>query len=547
MLLNLSVRNFVLVKELEFSLGPGLTAITGESGAGKSILMDALSLVLGSRASRLATRPNSSQCEVVAEFEAPASTVAVMTANLWSDEENPKQCIVRRTVTSDGRSRAWINRTPVNIGSLRKLCSPLVEVHGQFTQQRLSDPAVQLEWLDDYGSDQRLVEKVASSYSDWQERSTKLEQLESKLENQRQRIELLTYQIEELDDLELAESEFETLTKQYKRISQANETKAIVAEALSTLADHIFEELVRVRKALESISDEDAHLQSVRTILNDTDVQVDESRMELERYLDSLNFDPQQLERVEFRLDRIHSAARKHRVQSNELFTHAERLRGELASLHADDTELRQLHKDVENLQTGFSKLASELHDTRMKNAPRFIASVRKILSQIALPNVALNVNFAKTENFRGRDAIEYMIATNEEFEPMPMRQIASGGEMARIALALMVVVAKKSQLPCLVLDEADIGVGGVTADTIGRMLRELSSHTQIICVTHAPQVAALADNHLRVTRDENDEISIDAIENENRVEEIARMVGGQKINEESREYARSLLNGAQL
>ena len=537
----------MLVQELEFSLKPGLTAITGESGAGKSILMDALSLVLGSRASRLATRPGTSQCEVVAEFELPEveAVLSLMDANQWTDEDNPTQCIVRRTVTSDGRSRAWINATPVNVGALRQLCSPLVEVHGQFTQQRLSDPAVQLEWLDDYGSNPQLVNQVATAYSDWREQNSQLEQLASTLENQRQRIELLNYQIEELDELELGASEFELLTRRHKRIAQAHDTKSIVATALSSLGESVYEELVRVRKALETIEDDNPSLNNVQAVLQDTDVHIDESRMELQRYLDSLNFDPQELERVEFRLDRIHSTARKHRVQSNELYAHAKRLREELDSLRSDETELQQLRNNVNVLANKYSELATQLHDIRVHNAPRFIASVRKTLAQIALSHVALNIDFADAENFRGMDAIEYMIATNEEFEPMPMRRIASGGEMARIALALMVVVAKKSRLPCLVLDEADIGVGGVTADTIGRMLRELAAHTQIICVTHAPQVAALADNHLCVSRDKDDEISINAMKDEDRVSEIARMVGGQEINSESREYARSLLNGA--
>lgn len=547
MLLNLSVRNFVLVKELEFSLQPGLTAITGESGAGKSILMDALSLVLGSRASRLVARPGSSHCEVVAEFDLSDSPVAnaLLDENEWLDDELSQRCIVRRTVRTDGRSRAWINGTAVNASALRSLCRPLVEVHGQFTQQQLSDTEVQLEWLDDYGTSTELLEEVGSSFGEWRRQAQKMAQVSQTLEATRQRTELLTYQLDELDDLDLGESEFKKLTRHHKRVIQAQETKGLAGQALDTLGGSAFDELVRLRQQLDQIEDDDGHLHTARELLAQTDVHIDEGRMALQRYLETLEFDPDELQRTESRLDRIHTTARKHRVSANDLFSHAQQLRRELESLKSVETDIAELRSNVQQLECEYTELSAQLHDVRKRNAPKFVQAVQAILKQVALPNVSLRIDFSATQNARGNDAIDYMITTGEGFDPLPVRRIASGGEMARIALAIMVVVARKSRLPCLVLDEADIGVGGVTADTVGRMLRNLSEKSQILCVTHAPQVAALADNHLRVFRNESDDIEVEQITDANRVEEIARMVGGQDVNRESRNYAQSLINGA--
>ena len=547
MLLNLSVRNFVLVKELEFSLQPGLTAITGESGAGKSILMDALSLVLGSRASRLAARPGTSHCEVVAEFDFADSPMAnaLLDENEWLDDELSQRCIVRRTVRTDGRSRAWINGTAVNASALRSLCRPLVEVHGQFTQQQLSDTEVQLEWLDDYGTPTKLLEEVGSSFGEWRKQAQKMEQVTQTLEGTRQRTELLTYQIDELDDLDLDESEFKQLTRHHKRVIQAQETKGLAGQALDMLGGSAFDELVRLRQQLDQIEDDDGHLHTARELLAQTDVHIDEGRMALQRYLETLEFDPDELQRTESRLDQIHTTARKHRVSANDLFSHAQQLRRELESLKSVETDIAELRSKVQQLGCEYAELSAQLHDVRKRNAPKFAKAIQEILKQVALPNVSLRIDFSETQNARGKDAIDYMITTGEGFDPLPVRRIASGGEMARIALAIMVVVARKSRLPCLVLDEADIGVGGVTADTVGRMLRNLSEKSQILCVTHAPQVAALADNHLRVYRNESDDIEVEQITDANRVEEIARMVGGQDVNRESRNYAQSLINGA--
>ena len=548
MLAYLTVRNFALVANLELHFVDGLTVITGESGAGKSILLDALGLVLGQRASRAQIRPNSRECEVCAEFDlsnAPQSQ-ELLTTNGLQDKDDSNRCVVRRIASVDGRSRAWVNASPVSLGTLRELCSSMVAIHDQFAQQQLLGATTQLSWFDDFVAQPRLVEKVKTSYRKWRTHSDKYESERQRINEARERRELLQYQIEELDAFQLQEHEFEQLSTRYKRLNQTQSILAAVGQALAALEENHNPGIGRTRSELDKVDDTSPELISARELLDGVEVGIDESIRQLRVYVEALTTDEDSLDEVAARLDQIHDLARKHRVQSANLYTKAIELHDELNSLNEDENQLVKLRESVSTAREAYQACAKELTQLRTGSAKPFAASGIATLNEIGMRQAKFEVAFAKSEGETGLENVDFAVSANSRYSPGPLNAIASGGELSRISLAILVVVASNSKLPCLILDEADIGVGGTTADDVGRMLRRLAAHTQVVCVTHAPQVAALGDAHVRVLKTHEQDVAACELTGKDRVEEIARMVAGHRINEESRKYASVLLEEAQ-
>ncbi|MCY4128396.1 MAG: DNA repair protein RecN [Gammaproteobacteria bacterium] len=548
MLAYLTVRNFALVANLELHFVDGLTVITGESGAGKSILLDALGLVLGQRASRSQIRPNSQECEVCAEFDlsnAPLSQ-QLLAANGLQDKDDANRCVVRRIASVDGRSRAWVNASPVSLGTLRELCSSMVAIHDQFAQQQLLGATTQLSWFDDFVAQPRLVETVKTSYREWRAHSDKYESERQRINEARERRELLQYQIEELDAFQLQEHEFEQLSTRYKRLNQTQSILAAVGQALDALEQNHNPGIGRTRSELDKVDDTSPELNSARELLDGVEVGIDESIRQLRVYSEALTTDEDSLDEVAARLDEIHDLARKHRVQSADLYTKAMELHEELNSLNEDENQLVKLRESVSTAREAYQACAKELTQLRTGSSKPFAASVIATLNEIGMRQAKFEVAFAKSEGETGLESVDFAVSANSRYDPGPLKAIASGGELSRISLAILVVVASNSKLPCLILDEADIGVGGTTADDVGRMLRRLAAHTQVVCVTHAPQVAALGDAHLRVLKTHEQDVAACELTGKDRVEEIARMVAGHRINEESRKYASVLLEEAQ-
>ena len=547
MLATLTVRNFTLVRSLNIDFSPGLTVITGESGAGKSILLDALSLVLGARVRQDQIAAGSENCEVIAEFDlsqSPASQKQIEQQGL-SDSHDPNLCIVRRTATTGGRSRAWLNSTPTNLDSIRDLCESLIGVHGQFEQHQLLNRDAQLEWFDDFAIDQKQLTEVQRRYQSWQDSKDELRARSDELGLELNQKELLEYQSSELDSLELEENEFTTLMREFKRHTQAREILAVLAEAEETINNSIQPLVARISRQMQGVDDEERSLNETRELLSSTEIQLEEARNSLSRYRESVDIDDSQLEALDQRINLIHDVARKHKVSPNSLYQHISRVQTRLEQLKQSESELKRLHQAVEEREEQFNNYSEELSKSRQKQAKQFCAEVLQTLSAIALPDARFNINFTRTQNSRGVDALEYLISTNQGYDAMPLNRVASGGELSRIALAILLVVARQSRLPTLILDEADIGVGGTTADVIGRMLRSLAQNNQVICVTHAPQVAALGDAHLFVSKCNTWGITVESLTGEERVTEIARMVGGRAVDDRSRTYARALLQDA--
>ena len=547
MLTQLNIQNFVLVENLEITFDSGMTVLTGESGAGKSILLGALGLVLGARATKRVIRTGAERCEVSAEFSIEDNEIAQSyLAQLdLLDANAPHHCLVRRVVRGDGRSQAYINTSPVNLSVLAELCSPLIEIHGQHQHQRLLDRHTQLAWLDDYGVNNTIRETVSNAFSLWHTAKKELETLQLNTQATTARSDLLQYQIGELKSLGLSEGEVGQLDASYKRLVQAKDIRLRISKIDESILERLLPETGQWNRELHEIDDDHNALVTARELLNSSEIQLLEAQNELRVYSETLEIDEQGLADLEQRLTAIHDVSRKHRVKANELETRQKELESELGTISGDQQRLNTLSQKVAGHKKMFQKHASILSSARRKHAVPFQRDVCGTLDTLNLPGVRLTLDFVDAESNTGLETVDYLVATNHPNPPGRLRDIASGGELARISLAIQVVAAQRSQLPCLILDEADIGVGGTTADVVGRMLKKLASHTQVVCITHAPQVAALANTHMKVEKSKHQDTSIEILLDTGRIDELARMLGGRKITDETKDFARTLLADA--
>ena len=549
MLKQLTVRNFALVKRLDIELGPGLTVITGESGAGKSILLHALDLVLGGRADRTSVRPDASSTEVTAEFhlDERGEALKYIAERALQDDAEPHRCLVRRTATSAGRSRAFINGTPVNVSALQNLCAPMVDVYAQNQHRSLLERSTQLKLLDDFGVPPDLSDSVRVCHGDWQTLTSELTEMEQRTRSTRERMDLLRYQVDELNALALVEGEVEALTQRHKRLSSATDIQFVIGTHTETLDEHLLPQLSRIRADLGDIDDDHAALEAARQHMEAGRIEAEEGLSALRAYFEAVPVDPAALKEVEERLDAIHDAARKHRVSAKDLVLHARAVVAELDALEVDEARLESLREVCEASEGKYRAAGALLSEARAGAARSFEKAVGAALAELGFGQASLSVRFTPAENERGLETVDFLFFSNPRYPPGLLKTIASGGELARISLAICVVAAARSDLPCLVLDEADVGIGGTTADVLGRMLLRLAKHTQVICVTHAPQVAALGDAHLRVGKTTSDDTVIESLDADKRIDELARMLAGQRITSETREYAQTLLAGGKI
>ncbi|MCZ6710042.1 MAG: DNA repair protein RecN [Gammaproteobacteria bacterium] len=545
MLKTLIVRDFALVESLDINLQSGLTVITGESGAGKSILLGALGLVLGDRADTDTIRPGANRADVSAEFDISGDSVAqgFLAEHALDDADQPSRCLVRRLVNSEGRSRAFINGIPTTRQLLRSFTGALVDIHGQHENQRLAEPGVQLSLLDDYGVAAKPLDACRISYRSWQSARGEARELEASLASKDDRASLLAYQLEELATLALGPGEFESLQVEHKRLSQAQSLRETVANCLAQLEDT--DTLGRASRELTAIDDNHPQLTAANEFLSAATALLADAVKDLRDYDSSLVVKPEQLASLDERLTSVLNLARKHRVAPLDLVEHVDALQTELDSISTDRTALDSLRDAATRYETDFHKQARKVSRQRHKAAAGFASAVSQCMNALGIDGGALSVEFREGESERGLETAEFQVITNPKYPAAPLARIASGGERARISLAIQVVAAEKSALPCLVLDEADVGVGGTTADVVGRLLRSLAEHTQVLCVTHAPQVAALGEHHLRVQKTAEQDTRIEALSKDSRISELARMLAGSDITDKSRDYAKTLLEEA--
>lgn len=543
MLKQLTIQNYVLVEQLDISFSNGLTTITGESGAGKSILLGAVNLLLGERARSDTVRPGASKADISAEFALhPTSALQQKLLNDELIDPDADTCLLRRVISAEGRSRAFINAVPVTLNYLKEVGDALVEIQGQNEHQRLADRNVQRALLDDYANQGAQSAKVKALYQAWKTTEQRIHELQERVATQDDRKELLSYQLQEFNTANLQAGELEQLEKEQKRLAQAQQILHTLNQAQVEL--EALDNLRSTARSVDEIDDEHPQLTASKETLGAALNLLDDAARDLRHYQEQVVVDPQALADIDARLQMIYELARKHRVQPEQLVEHATTLEAELAAMTSDSSDLDELLAAQEKQHQGFVREAQKLSKARHKHSKPFCQAVEKYMHALGIGQGALSLVFHEHEGEQGLEQLELHVTTNEKFAPGPLNRIASGGEQTRISLAIQIVAAATSALPCLVLDEADVGVGGTTADTVGRILRDLAEHTQVICVTHAPQVAALGQNHMRVSK-HGDQTDIQPLTHDERIEELARMLAGADVNTKARNYAQELLSQA--
>ena len=543
MLKQLTVQKFIIVNHLNIDFEKGLTTITGESGAGKSILLGALNLILGQRSSADMVRPGASHANITAEFEfgkMHQSRNILEDAGIPLDEQT--SCLIRRTISADGGSKAFINETPVTLRFLQETTSTLVNICDQNENQNLTETSSQMAFLDNYAGAADTASSTRELYKNWQQMLKRVDELEQTNQRETDRKELLNYQLNELRSLSLLENEFEQIENEHRRLSNSKElidSTENVLEVISRL-----EELRQSNAKISGINDSSPHLDSAKENLSSALSLIDDAERDLKKYQDQIVVDPNYLSQLESRLSAILTTAKKHRIEPSELHSHTQRIEDSLDSVKDLEIELNQLRKSSEELEQKFLEESRKLSKRRRQYSDQFCADVGAHMSALGINNGRLSINFKEHISIHGIETAEFKVQTNPKFEPAPLKKVASGGEQTRIFLSIQIVAAKTTQLPSLILDEADVGVGGTTADTIGRLLLDLGANTQVICITHAPQVAAIGQSHMRVVK-EDSEATIENLDYDMRVEELARMLAGSGITEKTRDYANTLLKEA--
>ncbi|MEJ2645341.1 MAG: DNA repair protein RecN [Gammaproteobacteria bacterium] len=556
MLTHIHVRDFVIVDELDLELGPGMTALTGETGAGKSILVDALGLVLGDRGDSSVIRHQAERAEISAAFELaehPDARTWLQERDLDADGE----CQLRRIITREGRSRGYINGRPTPIQSLKELGNLLVDIHGQHEHQSLLRRDTQRQLLDDFGGLGPSVELVSNAYRHWRGLRDELESLRSADQDRSSRLDLIGFQVRELEALALQDGEYAELDEEHARLANAGRLLETCRQAVDALYDSdqgsAHSLLSHAAGELAPLADIDPRLAGARELLDSAVIQLQEGIDELRGYLDRLDLDPARLQWVEDRIGDIHQLARKHRCEPVELPNLLEHLQSELDTLEHADEHLVALEQAVDAATTDYRRAAETLSRERREAAADFNARVTEVMQGLGMPGGRFEVDVQNASGGRftawGLDQIEFQVAANPGQPAMPLAKVASGGELSRISLAIQVIAAGSNHVPSLVFDEVDTGVGGGVAEVVGRKLRTLGDSHQVLCVTHLPQVAAQAHHHLQVSKlagSQSTRTRIRALSDEERIDELARMLGGIEITTSTRTHAREMIEQAQ-
>jgi DNA repair protein RecN (Recombination protein N) len=557
MLVHLAVNNYAIVDHLELEIGGGMTAITGETGAGKSIMLDALSLTLGDRADSGAVRPGTDKADILATFDIskiPEATAWLAERDLASEDQ---QVILRRVITAEGRSRGYINGSPCPQQDLKALGGMLIDIHNQHEHQSLLKPDTHRRLLDDYAGSRELSRQVQLAAQRCKQTEQALHRASQQGEEQSSRLQLLTYQLEELDNLSLQEGEIQELENDQRQLANAEQIMQSCQQVINLCSENdsgsVLQALTASQQRLAAFKNNHHSLEEANGMLASAQIQIEEAVGELTRYLDHFEADPERQRQVEERLGFIHDLARKHRVNPDELTALQQKLIDELEGMQQQDLDAERLTEELEAFREHYRQLAAELSAVRHTAAVSLGEEVTRQIQQLGMPGgqvkVQLQPNDPQAFMPHGQESVELLISANPGQPPKPLAKVASGGELSRISLGIQVTTAQTSRVPTLVFDEVDVGIGGPTAEIVGSMLRKLGSSGQVLTVTHLPQVAAHGHQHLFVRKEQTDESTstrIDHLSQEGRVQEIARMLGGVDMTEESLAHARKLMSVAQ-
>lgn len=558
MLAHLSISNFAVVKQLSVQLEKGLTAITGETGAGKSIAIDALSLCLGERADANAVRKGAAKAEIIAHFSLSNNLLAKAFLNeheLTSDEDE-NSCFIRRIISKEGRSKAFINGIPASLQQLKGLGQYLLAIHGQNTHLQLLKEEYQRDLIDAYANHNELIEAVKITYDAWREKQKTLQNLQAQAQQREDRIQLLTYQVHELDDFAIEEGEFEEIETEHKRLSNGQS----LLEQAQTSVYNLYESdegnaLSVIQNSVERLGEletHDASLTPIIGMLNDAAIQVEEASRELRSYCDHLEIDPLRLQQVEARYAKAMELAKKHMVMPEALYEHHQALSAEFNALGDQETLLGTLEGDVAKSRDEYLVATGKLSESRAQAAVALANDIELQIRQMNMPHakVMIGVNYDELKKpvSTGLDSVEFKVSTNPGQDADKLEKVVSGGELSRIGLAIQVIASDNHATPTMIFDEVDTGISGPTASIVGGLLRRLGKQSQVMCVTHLPQVAAQAHNQLFVTKltdGESTETQMLPLTKQDRVDELARLLAGDKITKSALANAKELLKSA--
>lgn len=549
MLSSLTIQDFVIVDKLDLQFAPGMSVLSGETGAGKSILIDALSLCLGARADASQVREGCDRANITAVFE--LNPAAKLILDEQSIDCSEGELHLRRAIESNGRSKAYINGTPVPASTLKELSETLIEIHGQHAFQTLAKQSEQLRLLDDFGQHHPMLQSTALAHSQLRKAEKALKLAQSNQEDLAAKRENLQWRLDTLAQVAPKQGEWETLSSDFDRLSHGAELiegTQHASDVLSQNENSLLDQLTQLLEKLNHLSTRDPMLEGIVKTLSEGEILIREASYDLGHYLKHCDLDPDTLAEVETRMSLWHETARKLRLQPETLHAELQNTEAEIKALE-EGFDLEKLEQEFNIALKNYSEQANALSTTRKKSAQELSKRVSESMQTLSMQGGVFVVDVAKgLPSAKGSDSIEFRVAGHPGVTPQPIQKVASGGELARISLAITVNTVESTPVPTLIFDEVDSGIGGAVAETVGRYLRLLARNKQVLCVTHLPQVAAQGHHHFQVSKDisaKTTRSKITQLEAKARVEEIARMLGGQVISDATRTAALEMINSA--
>ncbi|MFI8416663.1 DNA repair protein RecN [Serratia sp. NPDC078593] len=551
MLAQLTISNFAIVRELEIDFQPGMTAITGETGAGKSIAIDALGLCLGNRAEGNVVRQGASRADLCARF----SLVDTPSAREWLEQnhlDDSNECLLRRVIGTDGRSRGYINGTSVPLSQLRELGQRLIQIHGQHAHQLLLKPEHQKSLLDAYVGETALMASMRQAFQQWHQSCRELAHHQQQSIEREARKQLLQYQLKELNEFAPQPGEFEQIDSEYKRLANSGQLLTLSQQALHHLADddehNMLSQLHCVKHLLVELTGMDDKLSNLLDMLEEASIQISEASDELRHYAERMDLDPNRLYELEQRISRQISLARKHHIAPEALPLRHQQLLDEQHALSQQESDHQHLNEAVLQHHQHALALAEQLHQKRQHYADELTQLITSSMHTLSMPHgqFHIEVHFEPEHlGAEGASRVEFCVSTNPGQPLQALAKVASGGELSRIALAIQVITARKMETPALIFDEVDVGISGPTAAIVGRLLRQLGESTQVMCVTHLPQVAGCGHQHFFVSKQTDGtvtETQMTPLDKRARLQELARLLGGSQVTRNTLANAKELL-----
>ncbi|MGH8508864.1 MAG: DNA repair protein RecN [Gammaproteobacteria bacterium] len=554
MLTHLHIENLAVIEQLDLALDSGFTVFTGETGAGKSIVIDAIGLILGERADPSLIRAGHPRASVTAVFDLPAQAHALLAER--DLEASESECTITRQLSANGRTRAFVNGIAVPARALQEIGEILIDIHGQHAHQSLLRREIQLAILDGFCGATEALSETARAFREWNRINDEILLLqETQLRDREAEAALLDYQIQEIEALRFDARELPELEREHTRLAHLSQIAASCRYALLALRednDNAHALISRSAREIRAAAALDERLEPVVDLLATAGIHIEEAGAALNRYLEAFDRDPGRLQQIEARLAALAEVARKHRIPIAQLPARLEELRARLALLHGSEARLNELKAAQETLRNAYQCAATALRASRSQHAPQLARQIATTMRTLGMPRGEFVVRLDTLEDAsaNGQDCIEFQVTTNPGQPPRPLEKVASGGELSRISLAIQVLDATSKGIPTLIFDEVDAGIGGAVAEIVGRQLRQLAQHRQVLCVTHLPQVASLGHHHYSITKHSGREtttVVVDKLHGQERIQELARMLGGINISEQTLRHAEEMLTHGSL